>query len=65
MLKKRFYQEKSDLYCETEKELDFLKRIRSVLCKAKKKKWFWFVKIRFALYKERKKKRLFEKWSTY
>ena len=40
MLKKRFYQEKSDLYCETEKELDFLKRIRSVLCKAKKKNDF-------------------------
>ena len=40
VLKKRFYQEKSDLYCETEKELDFLKRIRSVLCKAKKKNDF-------------------------
>ena len=26
VLKKRFYQEKSDLYCEREKELDFVKK---------------------------------------
>ena len=44
-----FSNEKLDLLFVKGKKIDFIKKIRSVVCEVKKKKEIWFVKIRSVL----------------